>query len=71
MRSLYITDLEYGGHSQEIWNFGQFLPQTNDFRLNRRLTQIDFERKFEIFKTHKNSYAGPSFITDLEYGGHG
>jgi hypothetical protein len=31
---------------------------------------MDFERKFEIFKTHKNSYAGPSFITDLEYGGH-
>jgi hypothetical protein len=31
---------------------------------------MDFEQKFEFFKTHKNSYTGPLRITDLEYGGH-
>jgi hypothetical protein len=30
---------------------------------------MDFERKFEFFKTHKNSYMGPLYITDLEYVG--
>jgi hypothetical protein len=49
MRSLYITNLEYGGHGQKIWNFGHFLPQTDDFRYNRRLTDMDFQRKFKIF----------------------
>jgi hypothetical protein len=32
---------------------------------------MDFEGKFEIFKTHKNSYMRSLCITDLEYGGHG
>jgi hypothetical protein len=32
MRPLCITDPEYGGHDQEIQHFGQFLPQTEDFR---------------------------------------
>jgi hypothetical protein len=27
-----INDLECGGHDQEIRSFGQFLPQTADFR---------------------------------------
>jgi hypothetical protein len=26
-----ITDPEYGGQDQEIWSFGQFMPQTGDF----------------------------------------
>jgi hypothetical protein len=30
--SLCITDPEYGGHSQEIRSFSQFLLQTGDFR---------------------------------------
>jgi hypothetical protein len=29
---------------------------------------MDFEQKFEFFKTHKNSYTGPLRITDLVYG---
>jgi hypothetical protein len=32
MRPLYITDLQYGDHEQEIQSFGQFMPQTGDFR---------------------------------------
>jgi hypothetical protein len=32
---------------------------------------MDFKRKFEFFKTYKNSYTGPICITDLQYGGHG
>jgi hypothetical protein len=32
MRSLCITDPEYGGQDQEIWSFIQFLSQTRDFR---------------------------------------
>jgi hypothetical protein len=43
MRPLCITDLEDGGHDQEIRSFGQFLPQTSSFHLNRRLTPTDFE----------------------------
>ena len=31
MRPLWITDLQYGVHDQEIQNFGPFLPQTGDF----------------------------------------
>jgi hypothetical protein len=31
---------------------------------------MDFEWKFEFFKSHKNSYTGPLYITDPEYGGH-
>jgi hypothetical protein len=27
-----------------------------------------FVQKFEFFKTHKNSYMGPLYITYLEYG---
>jgi hypothetical protein len=30
-RSLCITDLEYGGHGQEMWSFDQFLLQTGVF----------------------------------------
>jgi hypothetical protein len=29
---LCITDLEYGGHDQEIRSFGYFMAQTGDFR---------------------------------------
>jgi hypothetical protein len=32
---------------------------------------MNFERKFEYFITHKNSYMGPLCITDLKYVGHG
>jgi hypothetical protein len=32
MGPLCITALEYGCHDQEILSFGQFLPQTEDFR---------------------------------------
>jgi hypothetical protein len=31
---------------------------------------MDFERKFEFFKTHKNSYTGQLCITDPKYEGH-
>jgi hypothetical protein len=31
---------------------------------------MDFERKIEIFKTHKNAYTGPLSITNPQYGGH-
>jgi hypothetical protein len=31
MRPLWITDLQYGVHDQEIRSFDQFLPQTGDF----------------------------------------
>jgi hypothetical protein len=31
MGPLRITDLEYGGHDQEIQSFGKFLPQTGNF----------------------------------------
>jgi hypothetical protein len=31
MGPLCITDLEYGGQDQEIWSFGQFMPQTGNF----------------------------------------
>jgi hypothetical protein len=47
---LSIIDPEYGGHNQEIWNFGQFLPQASDFQKNRRLTAMDFEHKFDFFE---------------------
>jgi hypothetical protein len=30
--SLNISDPEYGGHNHEIRSFGQFLPQTDNFR---------------------------------------
>jgi hypothetical protein len=29
---LCLTDNEYGGHDQEIWSFGYFLAQTDNFR---------------------------------------
>jgi hypothetical protein len=32
MRPLRITGPKYGCHDQEILNFSQFLPQTDDFR---------------------------------------
>jgi hypothetical protein len=32
MGPLEITDLEYGGHNQEIRSFGKFLPQSGDLR---------------------------------------
>jgi hypothetical protein len=32
MRPLGTSDLEYGGHSQEILSFTQFLAQTWNFR---------------------------------------
>jgi hypothetical protein len=32
MELLCITNLEYGGHGQEIQSFGQFLLQNGDFR---------------------------------------
>jgi hypothetical protein len=31
---------------------------------------MDFDRKFEFFKTHKNSYTGVLCITDPQYGHH-
>jgi hypothetical protein len=30
--SLCIIDVENGRNNQYIWSFGQFLPQTSDFR---------------------------------------
>jgi hypothetical protein len=32
MAPSFITDPQYGYHDQEILTFGQFLPQTVDFR---------------------------------------
>jgi hypothetical protein len=32
MGPLCPTKLEHGHHDQEIWSFGQFLPQIFDFR---------------------------------------
>jgi hypothetical protein len=46
MRPLCITDLQYGDDNKEIRSFYQFLPQTGDFGLNRRLTPMDFFSKF-------------------------
>jgi hypothetical protein len=37
----------------------------------RSLYPLDFEPKFENFKTHKNLYTRPLCITDLGYGLHG
>jgi hypothetical protein len=31
MEPLYVTDLEFGFHGQEIRSFGQFLQQTDVF----------------------------------------
>jgi hypothetical protein len=31
---------------------------------------VDYEQKFDFFKTRKNSYTGPLCITDLEYRGY-
>jgi hypothetical protein len=31
---------------------------------------MDFKQKFEFFKTHKNAYTRPLYITYKEYGGH-
>jgi hypothetical protein len=31
---------------------------------------MDFERNFDFFKTYKNLYMGPLYITDPGYGGH-
>jgi hypothetical protein len=67
---LCISDPECGGHDQEIWSFNQFLSQTCDLRENSRLTPMDFEQKFDIFKTCKKSNTKPLCISDLEYGGH-
>jgi hypothetical protein len=47
MGPLCIIDPEYGGHGQQIQSFGNFLPKTGDFRLNRRLTPMDFKQKIE------------------------
>jgi hypothetical protein len=32
MNPLCVTDLKLGFYDQEIWSFGQFLPQTRVFR---------------------------------------
>jgi hypothetical protein len=32
MGPLSITDMKCGAHDKEIQSFGQFLPQTGDFR---------------------------------------
>jgi hypothetical protein len=56
MRPLRVSDLEYGLYGQKIQSFGQFLPQTSIFQETQRLIALDFEPKFEIFKTHKNIY---------------
>jgi hypothetical protein len=45
-----VTDPQYGVNDQEIWSFGQFLPQTADLWKDRRLTPMDFEQKCEIFE---------------------
>jgi hypothetical protein len=37
MGPLCITDLEYGGHNQEIQCYGQFLAETGNFCYNRSL----------------------------------
>jgi hypothetical protein len=47
---LCITDPQSENHDQEILSSGQFLPQTDDFRYNRRITPMDFGRKFEFFQ---------------------
>jgi hypothetical protein len=49
-RPLWITDLQYGVHDQEILSFGQFLPQTAHYRQNGWLAPTDFEQKFEFFQ---------------------
>jgi hypothetical protein len=66
--SLCITDLEYGGHDQEIRSFGLFLPQIDNFQKNRRLTPMDWSKNLIFLKTHKNSYMVSFCVTDLEYG---
>jgi hypothetical protein len=40
------------------------------FKKNRMLTPMEFERKFEVFKTRKISYTGALCITYPKYGDH-
>jgi hypothetical protein len=47
MRPLCITDPEYAGHDQEIQSFNQFLSQYVNFQHNRRLTPMNFDRKYQ------------------------
>jgi hypothetical protein len=68
MGPLRVSDPEYGLYGQKIWSFGQFLPQTSIFQETQRLTALDFEPKFEIFKTHKNIYTEPLWVSDPEFG---
>jgi hypothetical protein len=49
MAPLRVINPEYELYDKEIRSFGQFLAQTVIFRLNRRLTPLDFELKFDLF----------------------
>jgi hypothetical protein len=53
MGSLGTANPVYESHGTEIWGFYQFLS------INRRLTPMHFERKFDFLKTHENTYTGP------------
>jgi hypothetical protein len=48
--TIMYNQSEILGHEYEIWSFGQFLSQTDNFQKNRRLICMDFERKFVIFQ---------------------
>jgi hypothetical protein len=45
-----------------------FCPQTGNFRYNRSQTPMDFEQKIDFLKNHKNSYMGPLWTTNPQYG---
>jgi hypothetical protein len=63
-----VTTMIYGVSFIFIANW--WFTETGDLQENPMLTLMDFEWKFDSFKTHKNSYTGVLYITDTEYGPH-
>jgi hypothetical protein len=61
-RPLCTTDLEYGGHEQEIQSFVQFLPQTWDFQKNHRQAPIDFEQKIKKIQNQKKTHIQNHYV---------
>jgi hypothetical protein len=66
-KKLWITDPQYGGYDQEILSFGQILPQTGDFRYNRRRPYVFWAKIWVFFKTFKNSYTRLLCIINPQY----
>jgi hypothetical protein len=69
-RLLFITDLEYGGHDQEIHSLDQFYCKLATFGKPVGKPLWNLSENLNFFKTHKNSYTGSLCISNLECGGH-